>query len=70
MADKPQPKRKIGIRGYNQEIRFISIETDPETAKLLEEFGLLTKLEIGGYHLIVDTRYNFQEVLDYILSIE
>lgn len=66
---KPQPITEVGIATINPGTLFISVDATPDAASDLSEFGRLEKADSLGpnrYHLFVDARYNFDEVVAYI----
>lgn len=65
--EKPKMKREIGIVGYSEKHRLIFFDATLDAAQDLNEFGWLTRpLQYSSYHLFVDARFDFFEVLKYI----
>jgi hypothetical protein len=62
---KPTKKSKVAVKSHRAENRHISFCTDAETVKEFREFGRINSL--GDSHsMIVDARYDYMEVLEYI----
>lgn len=66
---KPQPKRTIGIISAHERDWRITFHTDPGTAQNLTAYGRVLNMEGTEYLLIVDSRYDFEEVLAYLESL-
>ena len=65
MNTRPQPKTEVAIRWIMKETKFICMNASPDALSDLAEFGQV----VGNEHepwLIVDARYDFDEVVDYI----
>jgi hypothetical protein len=71
--DKPKMKRKIGISEYYKEtmtIRF-NATLNATHIKEIKEFGRLEDfIKEDSWRLTVDSRYDFDEVLQYLRSLE
>jgi hypothetical protein len=68
MNEKPQPKREIGIE-WMHDNRIICLYATKDALEDLKEFGTIHDAANGlkeQYWLLVDARYDFQEVVDYI----
>ena len=65
----PKKKRRVGLRVPSFQKSAIRFNADEETAKKLEGFGHLSQNGLGAYELWVDARYDYDEVLDYINSL-
>ncbi len=71
--DKPKPKREVAIYNTVEMVRRINFYATSDIADKLKEFGTVThQPELGNhrYSIIVDTRYNFNEVEMYIKDYE
>lgn len=65
---RPEKKRLIGIDTVHRSINVITLYTFPFMVEILSDFGTVieSKTRANHYTLIVDRRYDFDEVLDYI----
>lgn len=70
--DKPQMKRKVGIRIVLEESLTITFNCSIELADEFSSFGKIERdIDKSTTHmLLVDSRYDFDEVLKYIKSYE
>ena len=71
MGDKPQPKSEVAIYYAIDVARDICVYASPDALGDLKEFGRLwqdsgKENEPSLWHISVDARYDFQEVVDYI----
>ncbi len=65
MTERPKVKREIGIAWT--EGNAIKVYASKDAIEDIKEFGDVSKLSEGEtYILVVDARYDFQEVVDYI----
>lgn len=65
MMGKPQPQVEVAIRVISPGV-FVSFYATPDAASEFAEFGKLDDEGTSKYILWVDTRYNFNEVVEYI----
>jgi hypothetical protein len=65
---KPQPKKEVAIVWQNEDVRHISFYASADALEDFKEFGSIFQALINKerYSLIVDARYDFNEVLAYI----
>jgi hypothetical protein len=66
---KPQMRTETGITLIMPDTRHIGFDATPDAASEFSEFGQLEKIDWMGenhYHLYVDARFNFEEVVTYI----
>ncbi len=63
---KPQPKKEMSVRFSSKMVRHIRVWATTDAAQELVAFGNLTREGADQYYLIVDARYDFDEVLAYI----
>lgn len=67
---KPVMKRKIGITCELQITKSVFFDASQEDAEKFKDFGALEKRDRENHwHLKVDARYDFQDILDYIEEI-
>lgn len=69
--DKPTMKRHVGITTQIESSRFIAFTANGTIAAKMADYGTLYKhgdLERDSYHLCVDPRYDFADVLAYLES--
>lgn len=67
---KPKMRSSLAVTRADVDTRYIEFSTDPETAQKIKDFGVLTRPYGGNiYHLIVDGRYSFNDVWEYIESL-
>lgn len=62
---KPQPKREVTVTFYDKNYHLIVIQASQDAIEDVKEFGNMYP-EGPHYHLFVDGRYDFDEVLMYI----
>ena len=63
---KPQPRREVAIIAVAKSIRYITFNATPDAANDIAAFGDILALENNVYRLLVDARYDWQEVLEHI----
>jgi len=65
---KPQLKRELAVEWSNEPTHFISFYATPDAVEDVKQFGRITLFSDAPnlYHLVVDGRYDFQEVLEYL----
>lgn len=65
--NKPQPKQEIAIVSVLQSVQHIIFYGTPDAVSDISEFGYIhSHVPKDKYTLIVDTRYDFGEVVDYM----
>ena len=66
--NKPNPKREVAIRLYYPTLMIIDFYATEDAATEFREFGQLERdpMYTNGWHLIIDSRFDFEEVLRYI----
>jgi hypothetical protein len=62
----PQMKSEIAISSIAAGSRVISFNCSPSMLIKMKNFGHITMNNPGFYSIIVDARYEFNEVLEYI----
>lgn len=71
--EKPQMVRRIGIRTVNESNRYISMDMSDDDLWLVRDFGVLERFSgranRHSFHLEVDARYDFKQVVEYIKSL-
>lgn len=69
--NKPEMKRKVGISLVDPDYRKIKFSSSlPGIAQAAKEFGILYMDAPETYELIVDPRFDYQEVLEYIRNFD
>ena len=65
---KPQPKKEVAIAGQNESVRHIAFYASADALEDFKEFGIISQAlnDKERYSLMVDARYDFNEVLAYI----
>lgn len=66
---KPTPKREVSVESYVKEYGWIRFYSSQDTVTEFMTFGKIhdeSFLKPNFYWLVVDTRYDFDEVLEYI----
>lgn len=66
---KPQPKQELAVDFYHEPSCSINFYAAPDAIDDIRQFGQITPEYRGTpnlYHLSVDRRYDFQEVLEYL----
>lgn len=63
---KPQLKRELAIDIIHRSVNVIIFYASADAAEDFREFGHLQECGKERYSLIVDARYDFEEVLKYI----
>ena len=62
---KPIPKKEVAIRFAEEIVRHIVFYASADAVEDFKEFGLLEQDE-RSYSLLVDSRFDFNEVKEYI----
>lgn len=78
MTKKPMTKKEVTVTEYFKESRIIHLYASRDAAQGFTEFGTLwTGADLGSanpppdyYMLIVDARFDFDEVIEYIQNYE
>lgn len=69
MAEKPQMKKEVALDTANEGARAIYFYATPDAAEEFKEYGLVTSWVFPGqYRLKVDARFDFGEVVNYIVN--
>jgi hypothetical protein len=63
--EKPSPKTEVAVRFATEGPRGIALDASPDAIEDFREFGHIDHISIC-YWLVVDSRYDFDEVLAYI----
>jgi len=68
--NKPTKKREVAVRNVWETEKIILFDATPEASNHFREFGGMYRIVSGGdgYSLLVDARYDFDEVVRYIES--
>lgn len=64
--DKPKPIVEVSVSVESKEVRLISMFASQDAVCDFREFGNLLHTQGNEYCLFIDTRYDFDEVLEYI----
>ena len=67
--EAPQPKRELAISWAHEPVGCIIFYATSDAAEDIKQFGQITPRHCSTpnlYHLAVDGRYDFQEVLEYL----
>lgn len=70
MHTPPVMKSDIAISHINYRYRHISIDGSAHKTEPLARFGRLSVHSAESYDLFVDSRFDFNEVLEYIRALE
>lgn len=65
---KPQMKREVMVKSFSSGVGYIGFYATADASTEFNEFGTLrvSDYENNLYYLYVDTRYDFNEVLEFI----
>ena len=63
--EKPQPKKEVAVSFYSELTRQIRFNATKDAVEDFKVFGLVYMI-YNEYGLIVDSRYDFNEVIAYI----
>jgi hypothetical protein len=72
---EPVKVHKVGVKYVYDKAYTIYLHTDADTSKSLDKFGKIKLLDESDkeiddeYRLVVDTRYDFDEVVNYLKSL-
>ena len=66
MVDKPQTKREVSVDWIGISEGLIHFYASKDALEDIRDFGHIDDIGPNHYGLLVDTRFDFQEVLDYI----
>ena len=67
MTEKPQPKREVSISAMSPDKSIVYLYASKDAAEDIKEFGEMSQwTRPNQYRLQIDSRYDFQEVVDYI----
>lgn len=69
MTEKPQMKKEVALSDVGEITRSIWFYATPDAAEELREFGHIESMATNNqYRLIVDARFDFGEVVNYIVN--
>ena len=63
---KPEQKREVTVTFFNSPTRMICFDASPDAAQEFGEYGGIFNYYKNHYRVLVDARYDFDEVLAYI----
>ena len=63
--NKPQPKREVIVRFADRNVKHIYFYASSDAIEDFRDFGVIAP-NFSHHCLIVDQRYDFEEVLEYV----
>lgn len=64
--NEPQMKQQATITFKDKGASFIKLFADIETASAIKKFGLMVNITSDYYYMKIDSRYDFDEVVNWI----